>query len=117
MELTPVASACSSTFPSPCHCTAAGEAQANGALYVRYMKKAVEKGAAWVDTELARLEKLASGASASGAKVQERSVWGRVRGFACDAWRRSCCEDGVHMLETPQSEDEGEGLRLCSSLD
>ncbi|KFM27641.1 ATP-binding cassette sub-family G member 2 [Auxenochlorella protothecoides] len=58
--------------------TLTGEAQANGALYVRYMKKAVEKGAAWVDTELARLEKLASGASASGAKVQERSVWGRL---------------------------------------
>ncbi|KAL6766456.1 PDI2 [Auxenochlorella protothecoides x Auxenochlorella symbiontica] len=51
--------------------TLTGEAQANGALYVRYMKKAMEKGAAWVDTELARLEKLTSGASASGAKLTE----------------------------------------------
>ena len=39
----------------------ADEDASNGALYVRYMSKIAEKGAAWVDTELTRLQKLASG--------------------------------------------------------
>ncbi|KAK2077233.1 hypothetical protein QBZ16_004867 [Prototheca wickerhamii] len=46
------------------------EDASNGALYVRYMSKIAEKGAAWIDTELTRLQKLASG-KLSSTKLQE----------------------------------------------
>lgn len=43
----------------------------NGAMYLRYMAKAGEKGREWVNTELARLEKMVGGGSMSPAKKQE----------------------------------------------
>ncbi|KAG2444788.1 hypothetical protein HXX76_001531 [Chlamydomonas incerta] len=50
-----------------------GEAKANGALYVTFMKKAVEKGAEYLGKEKARLEKMLSGGSVSAAKADEMS--------------------------------------------
>ncbi|PNW88536.1 hypothetical protein CHLRE_01g033550v5 [Chlamydomonas reinhardtii] len=50
-----------------------GEAKDNGALYVTFMKKAVEKGSEYLTKEKARLEKLLAGGSVNAAKVDEMS--------------------------------------------
>lgn len=50
-----------------------GDSKANGDLYVKYMEKAVEKGADYLKTEHARLDKMISSGSVNAAKVDEMS--------------------------------------------
>ncbi|KAG2501842.1 hypothetical protein HYH03_000340 [Edaphochlamys debaryana] len=50
-----------------------GEAKANGALYVKFMEKAVEKGADYLKKEQARLDKMLGTGSVAAAKVDEMS--------------------------------------------
>lgn len=48
----------------------AGEAAENGAGYVRIMKKAIEKGTTWLDTEEKRLHGVIAKGKMSAAKVR-----------------------------------------------
>ncbi|GFR39801.1 hypothetical protein Agub_g288 [Astrephomene gubernaculifera] len=51
----------------------AGDAKVNGALYVKFMEKAAEKGVEYLSKEKARLEKMLGGGSVAAAKVDEMS--------------------------------------------
>ncbi len=49
----------------------AGDDAASGELYVRYAKKAVEKGDEYLAKELARVEKIVEAGAVGGAKADE----------------------------------------------
>ncbi|PNH11560.1 putative protein disulfide-isomerase A6 [Tetrabaena socialis] len=60
------------------------DAKANGALYIKFMEKAVEKGADYLGKEKARLDKMLSSGSVSSSKVDEMSRKTSVLGAFVD---------------------------------